>query len=159
MQHDLESEVSTISPQSLYKAQGALLVKSEETPSSQLTDVISVEQGLRGRKKPSSTVWRLILMLGDMSLFIVLFGSLVFFHLVPQASTNTLEIQEVTLIWICLALVSWGLAVNMTQSQNLNDASNRFKGPMLYMVCACTYVYLLDIPVIFPARCWVRKFS
>ena len=52
MQHDLEFEVSTISPQSLYKAQGALLVKSEETPSSQLTDVISVQQGLRGRKRP-----------------------------------------------------------------------------------------------------------
>src|ERR1700726_1625259 len=105
MQSDLESEVSTLSPQPLSKAQGALLVKSE-IPSSQPTDLISVRQGLRGRKRPSSTVWRLILMLGDMVLFMALLGSLLLFNLIPQISTNTLQIREVKLIWICLALVS-----------------------------------------------------
>ena len=145
MQSDLEFEVSTISSRSLYSAQG-VLVKSE-TPSSSLTDLISVQPGLRGRKRPSSAVWGLILMLGDVALFIVLFGLLLFFHLIPRLPASELEIREVKLIWICLALVSWSLAVNMTQSQNLSYASNRFKGPcctLFALVLMCIFWMLLS---------------
>jgi len=146
MQSDLESDVSRIPPQSLYKAQGALLVKSE-MPSSQLADLLSGQEELRGRKRPSSTVWRLILMLGDVVLLGVLFGLLLFFRLIPQVSTSTLKIPEARLIWICLALVSWGLAVNITQSQNLSYASNRFKGPcctLFALVLMCIFWIFLS---------------
>ena len=86
-------------------------------------------------------------MLGDIVLFMALLGSLLLFNLIPQLSTNTLEIREVKLIWICLALVSWGLAVNMTQSQNLNYASNRFKGPcctLFALVLMCIFWMFLS---------------
>src|SRR5260370_11029882 len=159
MQSDLESDISTIPAQSLYKAQGALLVQTEMA-SSQPTDVISGQQGLRGQKRPSSTVWRLILMLGDVVLLAALFGSLLVLHLVPQVSTSTMEIREVRLIWICLALVSWGLAVNMTQSQNLSYASNRFKGPcctifalvLMYIFWMLLSRFLLGIGFVISAR-------
>jgi exopolysaccharide biosynthesis polyprenyl glycosylphosphotransferase len=145
MQSDLDSEVSTISSRSLYSAQG-VLVKSENLSSS-LTDLISVQPGLRGQKRPSSAVWSIILMLGDVALFIALFGLVLFFHLIPQLSANTLEIREMKLIWICLALVCWGLAVNMTQSQNMSYASNRFKGPcctLFALVLMCIFWMILS---------------
>src|SRR5260370_7013463 len=86
-------------------------------------------------------------MLGDVVLLGVLFGLLLFFRLIPQVSTSTLKIPEARLIWICLALVSWGLAVNITQSQNLSYASNRFKGPcctLFALVLMCIFWIFLS---------------
>jgi len=72
---------------------------------------------------------------------------------VSQLSMSPFRIREVELIWICLALVSWSLAVNMSQSQNLSYASNRFKGPccaFFALVLTCIFwaplsYYLLDL--------------
>jgi exopolysaccharide biosynthesis polyprenyl glycosylphosphotransferase len=86
-------------------------------------------------------------MLGDVALFMALFGLLLFFHITPRLSSNTLGIREVKLIWICLAFVSWGLAVNITQSQNMSYASNRFKGPyctLFALILMCIFWLLLS---------------
>jgi len=169
MRFDLGPSMPAISPQTLYKAQEAL--SKNKMPYSQPTELMSErpvpdsiedgesssetlqksrtkgQHGLRGRQRPSSTIWHLILVLGDVILLVALFASLLFFHVVPQVSSGTSGIQEVKLIWICLALVSWGLAVNMTQSQNLRYASNRFKSPcctLFALVLMCIFWILLS---------------
>lgn len=148
MQSDLESNAS-VPTQSLYEdTQEALLVKSEsEIPGWQPTEIISRQQRLRGRQRPSSTLWHLVLVAGDLTLLVVLFGLLSFLHLIPHISTSVLGIREVELIWICLALVCGGLAVNMTQAHNLNYASNRFKGPcctLFALILMCIFWILLS---------------
>ena len=140
MLFDTESSMSAISLQPLYEAQGA--VAKNKMSGWQSTDLIPGKQRLRGRHRPSSTLWHLILVLGDVLLLMILFGLLLFFHQVSQLSMGPLRIREVELIWICLALVSWSLAVNMTQSQNLKYASNRFKGP-------CCTLFALAVMCIF----------
>ena len=176
---DSEPRMPAISPQTLYEA-----LSKNDIPYSQPTDVISEkgvlygiedgkgffgtlqksqthkQQGIRGRQRPSSTVWHLILVFGDVILLVALFGSLLFFHQVSQLSMSPLRIREVELIWICLALVSWSLAVNMTQSQNLNYASNRFKGPcctLFALALMCIFwtplpYFLLDLQFMTLAR-------
>src|SRR5215471_10566557 len=99
MQSDTESDMSATSPQPIYKTQEAL-VKSKLL-GSQSTDFISGQQKLRGRQRPSSTLWHLILVLGDVLLLMILFGLLLFFHQVSQLSMSSLRIREVELIWIC----------------------------------------------------------
>lgn len=69
---------------------------------------------------------------------IVLVSSL---HLTFQASSDAISIKNARLIWICLALVSWGLAVNMTQAQKLDFAKSRFQSPC----CALFALVLMSI--------------
>ena len=89
--------------------------------------------GARRRQKPSSTVWHLILMLGDLTLlFIALMLVLVLVpidHFRFQVTSHAFITQEFKLIWICLALASWSIAVNITQSQGVTYISSRFKSP------------------------------
>jgi exopolysaccharide biosynthesis polyprenyl glycosylphosphotransferase len=103
-------------------------------------------QGLKRRQKPSSTIWHLILILGDVFLLLtalLLVPVLVpFVHLTFHVPNRALNIGEVKLIWICLAFVSWSLAVNMTHSQDLSFVSSRFKSPL------CT-LFALAFMVIF----------
>lgn len=136
MQSDLEADIPTVSAQHR-KEQEALLVNDKKLYA-QLKGLIAGEQGLRRRQKPSSTAWYLMLMLGDVLLLVTLLGLLFFFYPLPKMSTSIFGIREMEIIWICPALVSWSLAVNMTQAQNLNYASNRFKGP-----CSTLFALLL----------------
>ncbi|TME11999.1 MAG: sugar transferase [Chloroflexi bacterium] len=186
MRTDSEPRMPAISPQALYEAQEAL--SKNDIPYPQPTDVISergvsydIEDGkgfsgtlqksqtnkqqrVRGRQRPSSTVWHLILVFGDVSLLVALFGSILFFHLIPQVSKDTLGIRDVKLLWICLALVSWGLAVNVTQSQNLSYASNRFKSPccaLFALVLMCIFWIVLSyllLGVEFITLAWLELF-
>ena len=147
MLFDPKSGTSMISSQPLEA------VKINKMPGRKSTDATPVKQKLKGRQRPSSTLWHLILVLGDVLLLIIVFGLLLVFHQVSQLSMSPFRIREVELIWICLALVSWSLAVNMTQSQNLSYASNRFKGPCCaFFALALTCIfwaplsyYLLDL--------------
>jgi exopolysaccharide biosynthesis polyprenyl glycosylphosphotransferase len=139
MQSDLESSM----PMPSYKEQEALRLKSESYV--QLTELLSRQQGLRGTRRPSSTLWHLILTAGDLALLAILCGVLFFFHHVPLVASNIVGVQEIQLIWVCLGLVSWSIAVNLAQSQSLNYASNRFKGPCctLFALVAMCFLWLL----------------
>lgn len=162
MQSSPESGMSAISAQisaqSLHEAQEALA--KDKMSDWQSTDFIPGKQRLRGRQRPSSTLWHLILVLGDVVLLMLVFALLLFFHQVSQLSMGPLSIREVELIWICLALVSWSLAVTMTQSQNLTYASNRFKGPcctLFALALMCAFwtplsEFLLGLPTMALAR-------
>ena len=156
MQPELEYNMPIASHQSLYKANHELLSDSEQCFSqmvelspqggasysienSESQGVITQEPqaekllGLQRRQKPSSTIWHLILILGDV---LVLLTALLVLELVPyihlmfQVSSRALSVRETELVWICFALASWSLAVTMTQSQDLNTMSSRFKSPL-----------------------------
>jgi exopolysaccharide biosynthesis polyprenyl glycosylphosphotransferase len=149
MQSNLEADMPAPSPQTL-KAQEALpkngqpslqkgLMPERQVPHSIGDDKSSPgafqnvqaqrQQGMRGRQRPSLTLWRLILVLGDVVLLAALFGLFLIFRTVPHVSQSVSGLWNVKLLWVSLALVSWGLAINMTQSQNLSNASSRFKSP------------------------------
>ena len=156
MQPELEFNNPIASHQSLYKANHELLSESEECFSqvelstegsassgiknSKSLGVITQEsqaeelQGLQRRRKPSSTSWHLILILGDVFLLLtILLLVLVivpYIHLMLDVSIRAFSIRETKLIWICLALASWSLAVNITQSQDLSSMSSRFESPL-----------------------------
>lgn len=78
--------------------------------------------------RPSPTMWRFALMLGDGSLLLAL---LLVCAPALQVGLNAADLESsrgnTQLIWICLALVSWGIAVKIAQSQELINASNRLR--------------------------------
>jgi lipopolysaccharide/colanic/teichoic acid biosynthesis glycosyltransferase len=158
---DSEARMPAISPQHIYKLQENLLGHSKKS-GWQPTDFVTRLQGLSGRPRPSGTVWHLILVSGDVVLLLILLGVLLVSHQASQvaARTHTLSLREVRLIWLYLALVSWGLAVGMTQSHKLNYASNRFKGPcctLFALLLTCIFwmplsYFLLEIHAIALAR-------
>src|SRR6266699_5542422 len=86
------------------------------------------------RRKPSPTVWRLVLLIGD---GIVLMALLVqIMNPAPQLGLNMQGgMWNASLLWLFLTLASWGLAVNITQAQQLNCASSLLKSP-LYALCS-----------------------
>lgn len=145
MQSDLESGMPKTTPQPTYEEQEALqgqamvgaglspapTIAEAEMPYSKLNQFVSA------RKRPSSTVWQLILVAGDVLLLLAIFGLLFHFQIMPGAQTSIFELQQERLMWICLALVSWGIAAAMTQAQHMSYAANRFKGP------ACAFFALL----------------
>ena len=136
MQPDSEAGMSMLSSQSLYKREETLL-GSGEMSGLQPADFITKPQELKGRPRPSETVWHFILVSGDVVLLLLVLGVLLFSHQAPQEATRILSLREEKLIWLYLALASWGFAIGMTQSQKLGYASNRFKGP------CCTLFTLL----------------
>ncbi len=145
MELDSEAGVPVLSPQPIYNMQETLLGHSQ-MPGLQPTDFSAKQQGLRGHLRPSETLWHLILVSGDVVLLLVIFGVLLLLRHVPQKATRTLSVREVKLIWMCLALVVWGFAVNITQSQKLSYASNRFKGPCCTLFAIfLTCVFLIPI--------------
>jgi exopolysaccharide biosynthesis polyprenyl glycosylphosphotransferase len=122
MQSDLESGMPKTTPQTPNQEQEALQ-GSVEAPYAKLNEFVSTH------KRPSSTVWQLILVVGDVVLLLALFALMFQFHIMPRAQTSVFELQQERLMWLCLALVSWGVAAAMTQAQHLSYAANRFKGP------------------------------
>lgn len=143
MQSKIRSDKPAISPQTLYSTQEDLLNNTEfkpdmHTPFSEESRGFSGpfpksqtkgQPGIRERKRPSSTAWQLILVIGDMILLAALFWLLLFIFPLPQASKSLSNIWNVKLIWVCLALASWSIANSVTHSQNLSFASSRFKSP------------------------------
>jgi len=149
MQPNLESGMPGITPQILFETQEVL--SENEKPRSQLAELISEKNVLYknehikssrgilqmsrakrqheigGRQRPSPRVWHFILVMGDMILLMALFVPLLFFPPVTQVFWSTLEIWNIKLIWVSLALASWCLVVNVTGSQNLSYASSRFR--------------------------------
>jgi exopolysaccharide biosynthesis polyprenyl glycosylphosphotransferase len=97
-----------------------------------------------------------VLVIGDAILLVALVALLFFFHVIPGIAMGQVAAQEVKLIWICLGLVSWVLAVNMAQPQNLSYASNRFKGPcctLFALILMCIFwtlfsYYLLRLGIL-----------
>ncbi|MFL5587640.1 MAG: sugar transferase [Ktedonobacteraceae bacterium] len=110
---------------------------------------ISEVQGLRRWKKPSLATLRLTLMIGDGILLIALLVLVLVlgppFHVGLNVPGSVLGSWNVSLVWTCLALVSWSIAANITQVQHLNCASSLLKGPLYAL---CTLVLMLTFCVL-----------
>jgi exopolysaccharide biosynthesis polyprenyl glycosylphosphotransferase len=91
--------------------------------------------GLRKkRQRPSPMRWRLTLMIGDGVLFVFLFTVVLMlavpFHVTFHLSSDAFGITNATLIWMCLAVLSWSSAINITKAQDLSCAASRLKSPL-----------------------------
>ncbi|GCE20964.1 hypothetical protein [Dictyobacter kobayashii] len=104
------------------------------------------------RKKISPPMWRLALMVGDYLFLLLALASLLLlvplFHPQLRITWNDPGTWQTKLIWVCIALISWSIAVTITQAQDLRRASNRFKSPLravlallLMAICWLVLIY------------------
>jgi exopolysaccharide biosynthesis polyprenyl glycosylphosphotransferase len=132
MQHDLEQNMPIASQQSTHEIEHEVGPVHERLLLYELP--IEGQRVIQRRQKPSPTMWRLILTIGDGFLLLALLTVLVMlaplFHLEPYVAWNGPEAWNLKLMWECIALVSWGIAVSITKAQDLDSASNRFKSPL-----------------------------
>lgn len=110
-------------------------------------------QSIRPRSKPSASMWRFILIAGDSMLLFVLLGLLL---ILSQSLNRNLGIihyasgpWNLKLVWVFLALLSWSIAANITQCQELLNSSNRLKSP-LYTLFALMLMCILWIGFSYP---------
>jgi exopolysaccharide biosynthesis polyprenyl glycosylphosphotransferase len=91
--------------------------------------------GLRRKQwRPSPMMWCLTVMIGDgvvlVALFIVVLAVTAPLHVALHISSDTLSVKNATLIWVCLALLSWSTAVNITKAQDLSCVAGLLKSPL-----------------------------
>ncbi len=84
------------------------------------------------RLKPSSTMWRFLLFIGDGVLFIVLFAFFLYSarNLQSWLGGAIFELEDwySKLIWVYLIFASWSIAANLIQTQSISNVTSRFKG-------------------------------
>ena len=129
---------------------GDLEDSSQERPKGEL-------QGTRRRQRPSPAMWRLTLMIGDGVLLLASLALLLMlapqFHLGLHVSWNEPGTWEFKLVWGCIALVSWSVAVGITHAQDLIHTPSLFRSPlkalfalmlMLIFWIVLTYPFIAD---------------
>jgi exopolysaccharide biosynthesis polyprenyl glycosylphosphotransferase len=107
-------------------------------------------QNQPSRRKPSPTVWRLALMIGDGIVLVALLVRIT--SPAPHLGLNVLDsvfgIWNANLLWLFLALASWGLAVNITQAQQLDCAAGLLKSP-LYALCSLALMLIFSMLLLY----------
>jgi len=129
MQGELETSISIEPQKDSYTAKDKVVL-----PGKEYFLEAGYSSGLREQRKPSPTTWRFILILGDgvlllslLALASVLAPSLHLRFLMSGGPTGKWNVE---IVWMCLALVSWNIAVNITKAQELSYATNRFQSPL-----------------------------
>ncbi len=106
-----------------------------------------------GQWRPSPTLWSLALMIGDSLLILASLALLLmlasYFHLTFYSAWNEPGGWNWKLVWGSIVLLSWSIAVSITQAQNQSTASNRFKSP-LKALCALILMVIFWILLIYP---------
>jgi exopolysaccharide biosynthesis polyprenyl glycosylphosphotransferase len=159
MQPHLEDDMPTVSRQSsqdreVSVANDNLPQMAESVVEKQQSQVGGLQgQEQRRQKRPSETTLRLILLIGDgvlllASLLLVLILEPML-HIGLNILDKVLGLWDVGLVGICLVLVSWSIAANITRVQHLNCASSLLKGPlyalsalMLTLIFCTLFLYL-----------------
>jgi exopolysaccharide biosynthesis polyprenyl glycosylphosphotransferase len=89
---------------------------------------------MRRRQKPSLTMWHITLKIGDIILLMASLAIILvmapLFHLGLHVSWNEPKTWDLKLVWGCIALISWGVAVNITRAQELVSVGSRFKSSL-----------------------------
>src|SRR5450755_114631 len=100
--------------------------------------------------RPSPMQWSLTLMIGDGLLILASLASLLVlapaFNLTFHILWNEPGTWSLKLIWSCIVLLSWSIAVNITRAQDLQYASNRFKSPFRAL---CTLMLMVIFWIVF----------
>jgi exopolysaccharide biosynthesis polyprenyl glycosylphosphotransferase len=106
------------------------------------------------RRRPSSTLWSLVLLFGDtlliLALLVLLLVSAPSLQLGLRVSSEQFGDWNAKLIWGCLALISWGIGLSLARAQELPHAASRLWGPlrmwgalalMVIFWMGCTYPF------------------
>ncbi len=113
----------------------------------------TVRQGQVRRWRPSQALWSLTLMIGDSVIILTSLASLLllapYFNLTFHISWNEPGTWNLKLIWGCIALLSWSIAVSITRAQDPRNAANRFKSP-LGALCALVLMIIFWCLLIYP---------
>jgi exopolysaccharide biosynthesis polyprenyl glycosylphosphotransferase len=156
MQPDLEHDMQVVA--SLHNTQYENPLSAIEHPLQEMTlsaaGLASIPQEVRGWQrvwqwKPSQTVWRLSLLIGDsillIGLFVVVLSLAKRFH--AQLGTYFYEFGgwDSKLVWGCLALVTWGIAVSVTQAQEMSTAISYIKSPLCALFALISTLILLTL--------------
>jgi exopolysaccharide biosynthesis polyprenyl glycosylphosphotransferase len=123
MQYDLEHSKPSAPTQDPNSSEHVFLAPSKD-----------YSQAVERQLRPSSTVWRLVLMMGDGMLLVALLTLALMlasnFDVKLRAFAYVLETWNLKLTWIFPVLLLWSIAVNMTKSQELANATSRLKSPL-----------------------------
>jgi exopolysaccharide biosynthesis polyprenyl glycosylphosphotransferase len=153
MQPDFEYGISMGPSQNAYKA------KREMTREPQQRELPEVQKRLRF----SQTTWRHILILGDEILFLALLAVVLtltpHLNLELRVSSHELNPWYLKILWGILAVISWSVAVRMTQAQELANAVNLLNSALrilfaLLLALVCWVV--LTYPIIISGVVYVR---
>lgn len=124
-----------------------------ESPEGILQAATIEKQQKKCEWRPSPTQWSLTLMLGDGLLILASLASLLVlapsFNLTFHISWNEPGTWNLKLIWGCIVLLSWTIAVSITRAQDLKYASNRFKSPFRAL-CALLLMVIFWIVFTYP---------
>lgn len=103
-------------------------------------------QNQPSRRKPSPTLWHLALMIGDGIVLITLLVRILnpAPHLGLNVQGSVFGMWNASLLWLFLILASWGLAVNITQAQQLDCAASLLKSP-LYALCSLVLMLMFSM--------------
>lgn len=145
MQPDLEYGIP------MEPSQSVALPEGEITQEPQVREL----PGAQRRHRFSQTVWRHILILGDEILFLALLALVLVLtphlNLELRVSSHELNPWYLKILWGFLALISWSVAVRITQAQELANASNPFKSPLCVLfalVLMLIFWVMLTYPII-----------
>ncbi len=96
------------------------------------------------RRRPSQALWRLTLLVGDAFVIVMALTFALFFIIPAQPalveSWISRKFGNLELIWGCLGLASWCMALSITQAQDFIFVTNRFKSAL-----AITLALLLTV--------------
>ncbi|MFL5695254.1 MAG: sugar transferase [Ktedonobacteraceae bacterium] len=149
MQSDLDIGMPTVSLQSTYKAEQEVsstgrdhLTQVAELDdehrhlygSDSLEDLVGGLRGIRRWQRPTPIIWRLIAMIADGVLLVGLLMLVLVlaapFQLKLQELSGPFGIRDAKFVWVCLALVSWGIALSITEAQDFSCVSSLLKSPL-----------------------------
>jgi exopolysaccharide biosynthesis polyprenyl glycosylphosphotransferase len=104
-----------------------------------LSDIVPISQvnGLpkaQRQRRSLLSALHLILMIGDGALLIILIALVLILaplvHLGSQVPGGAFGVRDTKFVWVCLALIAWYTAANLTHAQNPSDASSPLKSPL-----------------------------
>lgn len=149
MQSDLDMGMPTVSLQSTYKAEQDVPLTGQDHltqvagpddehrrryGSDSLENLVGGLRGIRRWQRPTPIIWRLIAMIADGVLLVVLLMLVLVlaapFHLKLQELSGPFGIRDAKFVWVCLALVSWGIALSITEAQDFSCVSSLLKSPL-----------------------------
>ncbi len=104
------------------------------------------------QRRSSLAALHLILMIGDGALLIMVIALVLvlapLIHLGSQIPDGEFGVRDTKFVWVCLALIAWYTAVNLTHAQNPKDASSSLKSP-LSVLCALAIMLIFWISLLY----------
>ncbi len=124
-----------------YNDTDALQNLNNREPVSQVNGLSQVQR----QRRVSSSILHLILMTGDGVLLLLLVALVLriasLLHLEYHMPNTAFGIRDTGFVWVCLALLAWYPAVNLTHAQNTDDAASPLKSP-LSALCALVMMFI-----------------